>query len=41
MVPNQESKANGKYVRLAEKLHDLSIISDRDYDEYLVDVGVY
>lgn len=39
MVPDQDSKANGKYVRLVEKLHDLSIISDRDYSEYLFDVG--
>jgi Zn-dependent peptidase ImmA (M78 family) len=41
LAPNRDSKANGKYVRLAEKLHDLSIISDRDYTEYLVDVGIY
>jgi Zn-dependent peptidase ImmA (M78 family) len=39
-VPEQQNKANGKYVSMAEKLHDLSIVSDREYDEYLVDVGI-
>ncbi len=40
IAQEQENNANGKYVNLAEKLHELSVISDREYDEYLVDAGI-
>ena len=39
-APEQVNKANGKYMSMAEKLHDMLIINDREYDEYLVDVGI-